>query len=61
VTLLLIAIADRLSPARRDELTAVASEAAYDEPLAAELANLRAQLTALWSITFLGETEKRTE
>ena len=51
VALLLIAIADRLTPARRDELTAVAHEAEGDELLAAELANLRAQLGALWSIT----------
>jgi glutathione gamma-glutamylcysteinyltransferase len=52
VTLLLVAIADRLSPTRRDELTTVVSEANHAEPLAAELANLRAQLAALWSITF---------
>ncbi len=51
VTLLLIAIADRLAPARRDELTAVVDEAEHDERLAAELVNLRAQLAALWSIT----------
>ena len=51
VTLLLVAIADRLAPARRGELTAVADEAEHDERLAAELANLRAQLAALWSIS----------
>ena len=50
-TLLLIAIADRLTPARRDELAAVVAEAEHDLPLAAELANLRAQLGALWTIT----------
>jgi hypothetical protein len=49
-TLLLIAIADRLPPALRDELSAVVAEAEHDERLAAELANLRAQLAALWSI-----------
>lgn len=49
VTLLLVAIADRLAPDRRDELAAVASTA--DASLAPELANLRAQLAALWSIT----------
>lgn len=51
VTLLLIAIADRFAPARRDELMVVAHEAEHDEALAAELANLRAQLGALWSVT----------
>jgi glutathione gamma-glutamylcysteinyltransferase len=51
VTLLLIAIADRLAPARRSELTTLVDEAECDERLAAELANLRAQLSALWSIT----------
>ncbi len=50
VTLLLIAVADRLAPARRDELTAVVAEAEHDERLAAELTNMRAQLAALWSI-----------
>ncbi len=49
VTLLLIAIADRLAPERRDELAALANAA--DASLANELANLRAQLAALWSIT----------
>ena len=47
VTLLLIAIADRLSPARRDELRI---EPAHDDALAAELASLRAQLGALSTI-----------
>lgn len=51
VTLLLIAIADRLAPARRDELDAVLADAERDEILAAELASLRAQLGALWTIT----------
>ena len=45
VTLLLIAIADRLSSARRDEL------ALPDDALPAELASIRAQLGALWAIT----------
>lgn len=45
-TLLLLAIADRLAPARRDELTA----AEQHEPLAAEIASLRDQLSALWTI-----------
>ncbi|MDQ3295653.1 MAG: phytochelatin synthase family protein [Myxococcota bacterium] len=49
VTLLLIAVADRLAPALRDELTEVL--ACADEWLAAELASLRAQLGALWTIT----------
>ncbi|MFN0249665.1 MAG: phytochelatin synthase family protein [Kofleriaceae bacterium] len=53
-TLLLIAIADRLAPARRDELTAVVAEAEHDERLAAEVANMRAQLAALWSIASQG-------
>ncbi len=47
VTLLLIAVADRLAPARRDELTG----ADGDEALAAEIASLRDQLGALWTIT----------
>jgi glutathione gamma-glutamylcysteinyltransferase len=51
VTLLLIAIADRLAPARREELTAVLAEAEHDETLAAEIASLRDQLGALWTIT----------
>jgi glutathione gamma-glutamylcysteinyltransferase len=49
--LLLIAIAHRLAPTRREELTAVVAEAEHDAALAAELANLRAQLGALWTIT----------
>jgi glutathione gamma-glutamylcysteinyltransferase len=51
VTLLLIAIADRLAPARREELTAVVAEAEHDEALAVEIASLRDQLGALWTIT----------
>jgi glutathione gamma-glutamylcysteinyltransferase len=51
VTLLLIAIADRLAPARRDELTAVLVDAEQRDALAAEIANLRDQLAALWTIT----------
>ena len=51
VTLLLIAISDRLSPARRDELTPLLIESEHDDVLAAELASLRAQLGALWTIT----------
>ncbi|MEO8705198.1 MAG: hypothetical protein ABI867_34450, partial [Kofleriaceae bacterium] len=51
VTLLLIAVAERLVPAFRDELSAVVDEAEHDERLVAELATLRAQLSALWSIT----------
>jgi glutathione gamma-glutamylcysteinyltransferase len=50
VTLLLIAMADRLSPTRRDELTPLLIESDNDA-LAAELASLRAQLGALWTIT----------
>lgn len=50
VTLLLIAVADRLAPARRDELTAVLAEAEDDEALAAEISSLRDQLSALWTI-----------
>jgi len=51
VTLLVIAIADRLAPARRQELTAVLAEAEHDEALTAEIASLRDQLGALWTIT----------
>jgi hypothetical protein len=51
VTLLLIAIADRLAPDRRQELTAVLAEAEHDQALAAEIASLRDQLAALWTIT----------
>ncbi len=51
VTLLLIAISDRLSRARRDELAPLRIESERDDALAAELANLRAQLAALWTIT----------
>jgi len=50
VTMLLLAIADRLAPARRDELVTLIAEASHDDPLAAELGNLRAQLGALWIV-----------
>ncbi|MBA3464164.1 MAG: phytochelatin synthase family protein [Deltaproteobacteria bacterium] len=51
VTLLLMAISDRLSPARRDELTPRLIGSEQDDVLDAELASLRAQLGALWTIT----------
>jgi glutathione gamma-glutamylcysteinyltransferase len=51
VTLLLIAVMERLAPARRDELAALVATAAQDDPLAAEIASLRDQLAALWTIT----------
>ena len=51
VMLLLLAIAGHLPPARRDEIVALVAEAEHDEPLAGELASLRAQLAALWTIT----------
>ncbi len=51
VTILLIAIAERLAPARRDELGMVVAEAEHDEAIASELENLRTQLGALWTIT----------
>jgi hypothetical protein len=57
VTLLLIAIADRLAPARRDELAAVTAEADNDAALATELATLRMQLSALWSFTSASRPE----
>lgn len=47
VTLLLLAIADRLAPARREELAAAEPQ----EALAAEVASLREQLGALWAIS----------
>lgn len=47
MTLLVLAISERLVPARRDELLA----ATHDHVLAGELAGLRAQLDALWTIT----------
>jgi glutathione gamma-glutamylcysteinyltransferase len=50
VTLLLLAISERLAPARRDELAAQLADATTDA-LAAEIANLREQLAALWTIT----------
>ena len=50
-TLLLLAVADRLAPMRRDELVAVLAEAERDDALGAELASLREQLGALWTIT----------
>ena len=53
-TLLLIAIAELLAPERREELAEVIAEAEHDEPLAAELANLRAQLGALRTIAAPG-------
>ena len=51
VTLLLIAIAERLAPARRDELATLLAHAERDGPLAAEIASVRDQLAALWTIT----------
>jgi len=51
VTFLLVAIADRLAPMLRDELSATVAEAEHNESLAAELASMRAQLGALWTIT----------
>jgi glutathione gamma-glutamylcysteinyltransferase len=53
ITILLLAIASRLPPERQGEIVALAAEAEHDEPLAGELANLRAQLGALWTITGL--------
>ena len=47
----MIAISERLAPARRDELAALLAHATMDEPLAAEGANVREQLAALWTIT----------
>ncbi len=50
VTILLLAIASRLPPARRDEIVALIAEAERDESLAGELASLRAQIEALWAM-----------
>jgi glutathione gamma-glutamylcysteinyltransferase len=50
VTLLLIAISERLAPARRDEV-ALLGQMEQDEPLSVEIANLRDQIAALWTIT----------
>lgn len=51
VTILLIAIAERLAPARRDELNTVLADADHHPALASELENLRTQIGALWTIT----------
>lgn len=51
VTLLLLALADRFAPPRRDEIAASIAGAAHEPALAAEIDNLRAQLDALWIIT----------
>jgi glutathione gamma-glutamylcysteinyltransferase len=51
VTILLLAIAGRLPPARSEQIVALIAEAEHDEALAGELANLRAQLAALWTIS----------
>lgn len=60
VTLLMIAVAERLGPTLRGELAASVDAAVHDERLAPELANLRAQLAALWSINVSGrETPSR--
>jgi hypothetical protein len=48
VTLLLLALADRLPVQRREEIVALAG--AHDASLAGEIENLRAQLGALWII-----------
>ncbi|MBA3454121.1 MAG: hypothetical protein H0T42_13585, partial [Deltaproteobacteria bacterium] len=50
VTVLLIAIAERLAPERRGEVAGLLAEAEHDESLAAEIASLRDQLGALWTI-----------
>jgi glutathione gamma-glutamylcysteinyltransferase len=50
VTILLLAMSDRLTAAQRHELDGSGTRSAIDEdtPLGAELSNLRAQLTAVW-------------
>lgn len=58
VTLLLVAISSRLAPARRDELAALLAGATTDDLLAAEIANLRDQLAALWTITATGASAR---
>jgi glutathione gamma-glutamylcysteinyltransferase len=50
VALLLLAMADRLSPSQRTELVALTGTLAGDSPLVAELNNLGAQLAAVLSI-----------
>jgi hypothetical protein len=45
-----IAIADRLDPARREELAAVLAEAEQAELVSGEIDSLREQLDALWTI-----------
>jgi glutathione gamma-glutamylcysteinyltransferase len=48
VTILLLAIAELLSPAQRAMLTALTSTRSEDGTLGAELSNVRAQLAAVW-------------
>lgn len=48
VTILLLAIADRLTPAQREAVGAMSTMLDEDAPIATELSNVRAQLTALW-------------
>lgn len=50
VSLLLLAMAERVSPAQRVELEALGGKVAADSALAAELTNLGAQLAAVLSI-----------
>ena len=50
VTLLLLAMSDRLSPSQRAELLSLTEPLAAEGPLAAELSNLGAQLAAVLSI-----------
>jgi glutathione gamma-glutamylcysteinyltransferase len=51
ITILLLAIASRLPPAWSEQIGALIAEAEHDEALASELASLRAQLAALWTIS----------
>jgi hypothetical protein len=50
VSLLLLAMAERLSPAQCAELASLGGAAATDGPLAYELSNLGAQLAAVLSL-----------
>ncbi len=59
-TILLLAMADLLSPAQRAGLVALTGALADDDALLAELSNLRAQLGALWTHTAPKASPERT-
>lgn len=57
VLVFLLTVADRLPPARKDEVTAIVAEAARDAALAGEIGSLQKQLGALWEVAALDHAD----